>query len=175
MGCACCYAMFAVLLFILLYHGPRWIQADSFENYKKIYKSDDGWYVSIKKGGPKGMSETNLIMLMHNNWSTFEIMNNLFDSGDRLFMTVDASTLESFKLPDWDTFFITKSMSSPSKYNGIEDISWGPIIPGNLFGQRFLKTRFINNGSIMSMGFDSNGERMIFKDFYIDNVKSNMS
>lgn len=175
MGCACCYAMIAVLLFILLYHGPKWVQVDSFENYNKIYKSDDGWYVSIRKGGSKGMSETNLIMLMHNNWSTFKKMNNIFDSGDRYFLELDDSIYESFKLPDWDTFFITKSDLHSKHNNEYEDITWFPIRVGKFFGQRTLKTRFINNGSNMRMGFDENGKMTMIKDFYIDNAKSDMS
>lgn len=175
MGCECCYAMFAVLLFIVLYHGPKWFGMDGFENYTKIYKSEDGWFVSIRQGGSDGKGDTNLLMLMHNDWTKFKQINEIFDSGDKYFMKVDGATWDSIQLPDWDTFFLTRNSMPPSTvetrvynnktYPGYEEIGWQPIAAGKLFGQRFLQTRFTNDGAAIEMRFDSNGEIVMVKKF----------
>lgn len=65
--------MFAVLLFIVLYYGPKWFNVNGFVDHTKIYKLDEGYYLTIK-GERAGSFLLNLSLFMHNDWIKFKEM-----------------------------------------------------------------------------------------------------
>jgi hypothetical protein len=175
MGCECCYAVFAVLLFIVLYHGPKWFSMDGFENYTKIYKSEDGYYLAIKEGPSKNPAG-GAVMFLHNDWVKFKGMTDLYDKFmeqkpeylTQFYRLMDQNNALALDMEDYSGFYFMTIWNHriPTTWMGIEDISWAPLPgSGSFYGLMFLNMRIKNNGTLIETRFDYSGEETIGKTF----------
>lgn len=172
MGCACCYAMFAVLLFIVLYHGPKWFSMNGFENYTKIYKSEDGYYLAIKEGHHKNPS--GLTLFLQNDWFKFKEMIDHYDKtknkeplGVGFFVNLSLQKEKTWELEmnDFITFYFMRIARGPFTWNGVETITWQPQNTTRNFGQAFLNMEIKNNGTLIEANFELNGTSKVRKTF----------
>jgi hypothetical protein len=172
MGCAYCYAMFTVLLFIVLYHGPKWFSMDGFENYTKIYKSEDGYYLAIKEGHDKNPEGLNLFL--QNDWVKFKEMIDRYDKnknkeplglGFYNNLTTQEEKPWELEIKDFFTFYFMRIAGDMGTQKGVETIIWQPQNTAGAFGQTFLHMKIKNNGTLIEANFELNGTSKFRKTF----------
>jgi hypothetical protein len=143
--CVCCCTIFV----IMLYYGAKWFKTDGFENKNKIYKSEDGWFMSIKGTAPQ------LDIIMTTDWYKFSSLNTAYENNN--IGRASDEMLKSWELPDFDTHFWT------SGYINYGEGYFSSIIPGKLYGQRILQIQIINTGILVD--FKENGRSIHTKKF----------
>ena len=97
------------------------------DDYNKIYKSDDGYFMTIKKGEKiKGVQYK--IILMHNDFNKFKKMANAYNSRDYMLESID---LYKYVLPidGWDKSMFLQNVPSAAKGSSNTTETWKPLIP----------------------------------------------
>jgi hypothetical protein len=161
--------MVAVMLFIVIYHGPKWFSMDGFENYTNIYKSKDGYYLAIKEGSDRNPAI--LKLFLHNDWVKFKEMIEHYDKNKNesmgFYNDLSLSKEKTWELENKDffTFYFMKIAMNPHIWKGVEEITWQPQNTSGNFGQVFLTMKIKNNGTIIEANFDFNGTSKFRKTF----------
>jgi hypothetical protein len=157
--------LFIVILVMVLYHKTNWFRVDGFNdrrlaNNASYYKSEDGWYLSIRAKDGKAFNAPRpnnsflgyCWMYTHNDWDKFKKANDIFDSGDAQLRTIDLKTY------NW----IASHESGSFYYGGMETYIRGTDIPKNITGYVWLE-------------LPSEYRYAIFANLYITNNRSTVN
>jgi hypothetical protein len=137
--------LFIVILVMVLYHKTNWFRVDGFNdrrlaNNTPYYKSEDGWYLSIRTKDGKAFNAPRpnnsflnyCLMYTHNDWDKFKKANDIFDSGDPMLRNIDLKTY------NW----IASHESVPFYYGRMDTAIRGTDIPKNITGYVTLELPF---------------------------------
>jgi hypothetical protein len=145
---------------------------DGFENYTKIYKSEDGYYLAIKEGHDKNPEGLNLFL--QNDWVKFKEMVDRYDKnknkeplglGFYKDLSIQKEKTWELEMKDYFTFYFMKIAAGPNTWKGVEEITWQPHNTAGNFGHAFLNMEIKNNGTLIEANFNLNSSSNIKKTF----------
>ena len=130
-------------------------------DYNKIYKSKDGYYMTIKKGETVDNNQFKFL-LMHNNYNMFKKMIDAYNKGDTALETIELHKFQ-LQIPGWETSMFLQSIYGQS--NGSKTI-WKPIIPNkNTGSDSTIQTDEINNSVVLNFNVNDKSIEFLTKKF----------
>jgi len=116
-------------------------------DYNKIYKSSDDYYMTIKIGEKvKGVQHK--IILMHNDLNKFKIMANAYNKKDHRLESIKLNTFTLNQLKGWEKSMFLQSLHVQSNNKNIT--TWKPIIPNNsTSNDSFIQTTEISPDEVL--------------------------